>query len=109
MWTGSMWKDAALLEYQSIRTTVVLADPAEDFDPQCDAGCMRDAYGYTEWDPVRDPRDASLTPLPNFHPHDGPNNTYVALRVINETAGVIPPPPFLLWQAWTSSTQSLQM
>ena len=59
-------RDAALITYQSVRTA-----PVGEPDAFCDAACERDAYGYrvgpvgqTQW-----------------HAHDGPNNTFVALRV----------------------------
>ena len=37
--------------------------------------------------------DAGLAPL-DFHAHDGPNNTFIAIRIINNTAS---PPVNLLW------------
>lgn len=78
------FKDAALIEYQSIRTTITATDP------QCDAACQLDAYGRVEVDADAEapmPTTSSPAVGPNFHPHDGPNNTFVALRVINATAG----------------------
>ena len=64
--TPTTVRDAALITYQSVRTA-----PVGEPDAFCDAACERDAYGYrvgpvgqTQW-----------------HAHDGPNNTFVALRV----------------------------
>ena len=77
------WKDAALIEYQSIRTTITATDP------QCDAACQLDAYGRVQAETVADDADdeasimttataaaaaaaaamSSAAVGPNFHPH----------------------------------------
>lgn len=73
--TGSRpWKNAQLIEYQSIRTTVTAPGPAE-------AESYISAYGYRV--------DALGSPIQfgnQFHAHDGPNNTFAAIRIINSTA-----------------------
>ena len=68
------WKNAQLIEYQSIRTTVTAPGPAE-------AESYISAYGYRV--------DALGSPIQfgnQFHAHDGPNNTFAAIRIINSTA-----------------------
>ena len=74
------WKDAALIEYQSIRTTITATDP------QCDAACQLDAYGRVQAETVADDAASMMTTAkaaaaaaaaamssaavgPNFHPH----------------------------------------
>lgn len=41
----------------------------------------RSAYGYRT-------EDDGVPPPLKIHAHDGPNNTFSAIRIINETAGI---------------------
>lgn len=68
------WKDTALVEYMSIRNKNVasMCNLEED-----EVAAYKDAYGFHE----EGPRVCSGKP--NQHIHDGPNNTFSAMRVIN--------------------------
>ena len=78
------WKHAVLFEYQSIRDQITLTK--EDYIS---------AYGYREGE-----QDVAM---PEFksHPHDGPNNTFIAIRIINHTAT---PPVDLLYAEFADVT-----
>eukprot|EP00041_Stephanoeca_diplocostata_P025266 m.657476 g.657476 ORF g.657476 m.657476 type:complete len:563 (-) comp22713_c0_seq8:2129-3817(-) len=80
------WKDAVLVEYQSIRGKVtVTADDARS--PE-----YISAYGYHV-----DASGSRIEPE-KFSAHDGPNNTFSAIRIINTTAT---PPVNLLYAEFT--------
>jgi len=87
------WKDAALIEYKSIRDTDTI-NTAETLSDEAKAELVS-AYGYRTLPGSDEPLypwarragDGNAT-VPNYHDHDGPNNTFSALRIINETSGV---------------------
>ena len=93
------WKTAALVEYLSIRpkdtvslsamactpTTTALTPLDEDA-----AAAIIDAYGYSEAHVGRDgkPHLCEQIVRPQTHYHDGPNNTFSALRIIDPAQGM---------------------
>ena len=95
------WKTVALVEYMSIRASDLLdacdlvaavksARTAEERRrAETDLANVVSAYGFTEVDshgqPVLCSSDRGGTP--NRHIHDGPNNTFAAIRVVDPAAG----------------------
>ena len=85
------WKDTALIEYLSIRPTDTIRD-VKVWSEQAKEEWVS-AYGYRTDDATNQPiypwtsRNGNAT-VPNYHDHDGPNNTFSAIRIINETAGI---------------------
>lgn len=91
------WKDAVLVEYLSIRTSDTLS-----LTTRHARDAYLDAYGYRTdpangepvWPWVAAQHDLKRqleenpSAGPQLHWHDGPNNTFSAIRVINATAGI---------------------
>jgi len=97
------WKHAALIEYQSIRTQISM-----------DEETYISTYGYRTGQELAEGLQPQVQgragvgvggkkPL-SFHAHDGPNNTFSAIRIINTTAT---PPIDLLYAEFADVTNPL--
>ncbi len=85
------WKDTALIEYMSIRDTDTINIAANTLSDDAKAELLS-AYGYRTMPGSNEPlfpwSGAGNATRPNYHDHDGPNNTFSALRIINQSSGV---------------------
>jgi N-acetylglucosamine-6-sulfatase len=75
--TDDQWRDQNVIEYHSIRDTPVM----ETYSALTGKIEALTAQLYYEQLFTDDAGNGTVTP--NFHPHDGPNNTFRALRIIN--------------------------
>ena len=82
------WKEAVLVEYQSIRTSVELTEEERSGEGPA-AALLRSAYGFNAHAALQAEGGGGggggiQAKFQNFH--DGPNNTFVAIRIINTTS-----------------------